>query len=283
MHFHASAPLVGDSLAQVPFMRAVGHERSGRALVTGDFNRGVIPLLKGSAFSFDLEASGEGADFILAPNAAYQEYVRSNHELHMAQCYFRMFGRAVPGLPVSIDMATETCDLAPGLVMSPFSHSDAGTRTKVWPHARWIQVAQSLLNEGTVEHAYVLGTSKDRTVNTPADAGASPRQTIERHRKAQQEAVEIGGYEAAGIRPVFDQPLPYVLDLIRKAALVLTLDNGISNLAHFGGVKRHVLLYADWLPRRFTESHWATHVRGRLPIDVSVPQMLAAARQVMAP
>lgn len=280
IHFHTATPLIGDSLVQVPFMQAVAGEYGGGARVTGDFNKGVIPLLKEPGFSFDFDGSGDGADFVLDPSEAYREYARSGHELHMAQCYFRMFGRPVPDLPLPIGFTSVRNDLLPGLVISPFSYSDVGTKTKVWPHDRWIQVARELLSEGLVDHAYVVGTSNDRMVR-PAQTDGSPRQMIQNHRKAQGDSMEIDGYEKAGIRPVFDQPLPYVLALLRKASLVLTLDNGIGHLAHFGGVKRHAMLYADWLPRRFAESHWAVHVRGFLPVDISVDQMLLAARQAM--
>jgi ADP-heptose:LPS heptosyltransferase len=85
----------------------------------------------------------------------------------------------------------------------------------------------------------------------------------------------------AGIQPVFDRPLSQVLDLMRQAPLVMTLDSGIGHLAHFGGVSRHVMIYANCLPGKFAEAPRALHVRGPMPAAISADQVLEAARQVL--
>ena len=81
---------------------------------------------------------------------------------------------------------------------------------------------------------------------------------------------------------MFDRPLPQVLDLMRRSSLVMTLDNGIGHLAHFGGVDRHVMLYPDCLPLWFAESPNALLVRGGpTPAGIPVGRVIELARQVL--
>lgn len=258
IHIHVLAPpphqLIGDSIAQVPFMRAVGAMRGDSVYVTGPFNRHVIPLLEGMPITFDPDATGTGADFTISAQGALGICMRSGFTLHMAQCYFRMFDQPVPDLPIDLPLCSEPCGLPPGLVISPFSFSDLGTNVKRWPHDRWVQVVQTLRRLGLADHVYVVGSSQTD--------GTAP-------------------YAVAGIQPVFDRPLTQVLDLMRQAPLVMTLDSGMGHLAHFGGISRHVMIYANCLPGKFAEAPRALHVRGGMPATISADQVLEAAQQVL--
>jgi hypothetical protein len=236
IHIHSPEPLLGDCLAQVPFMCAVAKARADRVRLTGRFNQSIIPLLGDMPIDFDPHGNDAGAEFKLPVWPAYMSSLRT--KLHMAQCYFHDLDWPVPDLPIDLPFKTEPCGLPPGLVVSPFSGSDLGTNTKLWPHDRWVQVVQALRKLGLVHHAYVIGRSSTDS---------------------------IAPYAVAGIQPVFDRPLTQVLDLMRRAPLVLTIDTGTGHLAHFGGVSRHVMVYADCLPAKFAEAPGRCTSAGLIP------------------
>jgi ADP-heptose:LPS heptosyltransferase len=252
IHIHSPEPLIGDCLAQLPFMCAVAEARGDRVRLTGGVNRHIAPLLEPLPIVFEPEGSGTGADFTLQVWPAYQTGLRT--KLHMVQCYFHDFGWPVPAMPIALPFKMEPCGLPPGIVLSPFSGSDLGTNTKLWPHDRWVQVIQTLRRLGLAEHVYLLGTHK---------------------------ADSTEPYAVAGIEPVFDRPLTQVLDLMRQAPLVLTIDTGTGHLAHLGSIKHHVMIYADCQPPIWAEAPRATIVRGPKPANISVDQVLEAARQVL--
>ena len=223
--------------------------------ITGTYHEHVIPLLENLPFDFDRGGSPDGAEFSLHAQNALDTCIQSRFTLHMAQCYFRLAGRPVPALPIYLPLKSEPCGLAPGIVVSPFIVSDSGNN-KLWPHDRWVHVIKTLRRLGLADRVYVLG------------AGAGDFASSEH-------------YAVAGIEPVFNWALPKILDLLRSAPLVLTLDNCIGHLAHFGGVQRHFMIYPGCLAPKFAEAPRATIVRGHRPADVSVDQVLEAARQVL--
>ena len=252
IHIHSKEMLLGDCLAQLPFMCAVSNERGDRVHLTGEFNPHIAPLLEPLPIVFEPGGSGIGAEFTLNVWPAYQIGLQT--KLHLAQCYFQMFGWPIPALPIDLPFKTEPCGLPPGIVLSPFSVSDRGTNTKLWPHERWVQVIETLRRLGLADRAYLLGTHKSDS--------AVP-------------------YAVAGIEQVFDRPLTQVLDLMRQAPLVMGVDTGTGHLAHLGGIKRHVMIYADCQPPIWAEAPRAIHVRGPRPANISVDQVLEAARQVL--
>ena len=121
-----------------------------------------------------------------------------------------------------------------------------------------MQVVQELRGMGLVDRAYVLGARSvyacGRTVEDDASA-----------------------YKAAGIEPVFNRPLAQVLDLIRQAPLLLSIDTGIAHLAHYGGVDRHVLLYPGVFSNLWVPNPRAINVQGGAPISVGTGMIIAAA------
>jgi hypothetical protein len=258
-HVHVNAllqyQLLGDSLAQVPFLQTLAVERGEHIRVTGTYHEHVIPLLENLPLVFDRGGSPDGAEFSLHAQNALDTCIQSGFTLHMAQCYFRLFGRTVPVLPIHLPLKSEPCGLPPGIVVSPFSVSDSGNN-KLWPHDRWVRVVQTLRRLGLADRVYILG------------AGAG-------------DCASAAHYAVAGIETVFNRSLPKILDLLRSAPLVMTLDNGLGHLAHFGGVQRHVMIYPGCLAPKFAEAPRANIVRGHMPANVSVDQVLEAARQVL--
>jgi ADP-heptose:LPS heptosyltransferase len=252
IHIHSPEMLLGDCLAQLPFMCAVAEARGDRVRLTGEFNRHIAPLLEPLPIAFEPGGRRDSAEFVLEVWPAYQASLRT--KLHMVQSYFHICDWPIPAMPIDLPFKTEPCSLPPGIVLSPFSGSDLGTNTKLRPHDRWVQVIRTLRRLRLAEHVYLLGTNK-------ADSAAP--------------------YAVAGIEPVFDRPLTQVLDLMRQAPLVLTIDTGTGHLAHLGGVKRHVMIYADCQPPLWAEAPRATIVRGAKPANISVDQVLEAAHRVL--
>jgi ADP-heptose:LPS heptosyltransferase len=251
-HIHSKETLLGDCLAQLPFMCAVAEARGDRVRLTGDFNRHIAPLLEPLPIDFEPGGHGLSADFILQVWPAYETSLRT--KLHMVQCYFHIWQMPIPAVPIALPFKTEPCGLPPGIVLSPFSVSDRGSNTKLWPHERWVQVVQTLRRLGLADHVYLLGTHKSDSTDP---------------------------YAVADIEPVFDRPLTQVLDLMRQAPLVMGVDTGTGHLAHLGGIKRHVMIYPDCQPPIWAEAPRAIHVRGPRPTNITVDQVLEAARQVL--
>ncbi len=241
--------LIGDGLAQVPFLRHLG-----KIQVTGLFNRHILPLIEGLPIDFKPGlGSSVGADFVIGAQRSRDACQARGFTPHMAQGHFICNGLEPPALPIDVDLKSSPCRMPPGIVISPFSVSDIG-QNKIWPHERWVHVVQALRKLGLAQEAYVVGSH-------PGDSTEH--------------------YAVAGITPFFDRPLTHVLDLMRKSPLVMTLDNGIGHLAHFGGISRHVMIYADCLPPKFAEAPRAIHVRGPQPLAIYADQVLHAAREVL--
>lgn len=236
--------LIGDALSTVPWMQYLCEEHNTDAVVVGGFNRLVADVLGPSyRFTFQEEATGFFDAEYLVSVAALFGY---SGQTHMCQCFFRAAGKPEPALPLTLDLRVEPCGLPPGAVIAPYSRSD-WQGNKFWPHERWIAVVERLRNDGLLGTAYVLGANG---TDDPAP------------------------YVAADIEPVFDRPLAQVLDLLKRAPLVLTIDTGISHLAHYGAVERHVLLYPGCLPECWVPNLRAAMVRAPNPIDIQPQQLI---------
>lgn len=253
IHINSDEYLLGDCLAQVPFMLAVSEGRGDSIRLTGRFNRHVVPLLEGLPIHFDPRGNGAGAEYDLRVNDSFLVFHKTG--LHMVQGYFHHFGMPVPEMPITVPFKAEPCGLPPGIVVSPFSGSDNGSNTKLWPHDRWVQAIQTLRQLGLADRVYVLGGS-------PADQPAA--------------------YVAAGITSIFGRPMPQVLGLMQQAPLVMTIDTGTGHLAHYGGITKHLLVYPDCLPGNFAQAARAVHVRGPMPADITADQVVAVARGMLA-
>jgi hypothetical protein len=62
IHIHSKEMLLGDCLAQLPFMCAVSKERGDRVHLTGEFNPHIAPLLEPLPIVFEPGGSGIGAE-----------------------------------------------------------------------------------------------------------------------------------------------------------------------------------------------------------------------------
>lgn len=245
-----SAVLIGDALCHVPYMAWLCKKHDTRARIHG-YNKYVADLLsKTYPFDFTDGLDNSIPQFRLSIHEAFPLF---HDQCHMAQAFFKQNNEPPPPLPIQLDFQEEPCGLPAGLVVAPFSRSDLNNN-KLWPHERWIEVIQKLRCEGAIDRAYVVGVSgrDDHAL-----------------------------YAGAGIDPIFDRPLSQVLHLLRQAPVFLSIDNGISHIAHFGGVRRHVLLYPGCLPKCWVENPHAIQVTADCPINVQTDSILAGARQLL--
>lgn len=244
------AGLIGDALCHVPYLEFLTRKHNQPALISG-LNPLVTALL-GPSYRFEFGPLRSDQPVIrLGMSDAFGQCV---HQCHMIQAFFKQHNDPLPPLPVTLDLKEEPCGLPPGLVVAPYSRSNSPDNNKFWPHDRWIEVISTLRNEGLADRVYVVGASG------PDDP--SP-------------------YLAAGIVQVFDRPLAQVLHLMRQAPLFMSVEGGLSHLAHYGAVRRHVMLYPGCLPHAWARNPQAVLVTAKMPIHVNVIDILAGARQVL--
>jgi hypothetical protein len=235
---------IGDTLCVLPLVMQLASLSGMDVHVTGAFAGAVKPLVPRLPIRFDASDDAAALGFRVDIQAAYdQGRVRNQH---MAESISRLACLPVPALPVTLDLAAVPTGLPPGIVLAPFS----GSRNpwyKAWPLDRWLALTRHLV------------TSRDTPVYVPgaADEDAEP-------------------FAAAGAIPLPGLPLPVVLHLMRQALLFISIDNGLSHLAHFGDVRRHVLLYPALLPPNLVVNPRARVLRGR-PEDIGVAQVIRLA------
>ena len=241
--------LIGDALCHVPYMDFLCRKHNSKALVFG-LNPLVAAMLAPS-YRFEFGPLRSDQPIIrLSINDAFG-YV---NQCHMAQAFFKQHNAPLPPMPMTLDLMAELCGLPPGLVVAPYSRSNSPDNNKFWPHERWLEVISALRKERLVDRVYVVGASGP---DNPAP------------------------YLAAGVEPVFDRPLAQVLHLMRQAPLFMSVEGGLSHLAHYGGVRRHVMLYPGCLPQTWARNPYAVLVTAKMPINVQVCDMAAGARQVL--
>lgn len=245
-----SGELIGDALCHVPYMDWLTRQHGTYANVIG-LNRKVASLLAPS-YPFIFDGPSEGGTPIF--RMSIQDAFGYSNQCHAAQAFFRQYHIPEPELPLTLDLREAPSGLSPGVVISPYSRSNSPDDNKRWLPSRWVETIQTLRGEGLIDQVYVLGDSR---YDDP-----SP-------------------YIRNGIEPIFDFSLAQVLHLMRQAPLVMTIDNGMSHLAHFGGIDRHVLLYPGCLPQCWVRNPRATLVTASMPIHVQSADMVRAARQAL--
>ena len=242
--------LIGDAICALPYLRSVVEREKAEGVVFygGKFCRSVRPLLADWGWCWEDGPEPPGTHLLDMPlHQVFQFCNTVNRALHMCQGWYTLSQTPVPDLPIALPLAAEPVspDYDGALVVSPFSRTDH-RNNKLWPYYQWLQLIERI--------------------------------------KGNRRVVIIGS--AVDIWPLFqdksytlciDEPLPKVLSILRSASLFLSIDNGMSHLAHFGGVGRHVLLAPACLPESFVRNPRGRHIYGN-PLDISVDTMENVAR-----
>jgi hypothetical protein len=239
--------LIGDSLSMVPFLAGVVEKHGEPVMVNERFAPVVKELLSEMPIHFSDQV--ENPAYKIDVFQAFS-HTHSGHNLHMAQAYFEMTRMgAAPQLPITLPFVSTPSPVpAGGIVISPLSVSDH-SHNKCWFEDRWAAVIQAMRVSPPV---YVLGGHGDN----------------------------VDPYIEAGAIPIVGHPLTSVLSMLRECRLFISVDNGISHLAHFGGVRHHVLLYPICLNPHWVPNPGAKIIRN-LPMNIEVTTVMAAIHEVL--
>ena len=251
---HHEAARVGDTVTTLPWMLALAERHAADVLVSGKFSDAVRSLTDGMPLVFDAGGRTVTRSYVADVRASW-EYA-GPRGLHMSQGYFDLADMQRPALPISLPFRASEIDLPPGVVISPFSASeraDSREHVRIWFPERWRAVIEHLLAAGVAARVYVVGGASD---------DPSP-------------------YLTSGVTPLMGQPLDRILALLRATPLFISIDTGLSHVAHFGGIDRHLLLYPEVnFPTLMTNPR-ATMLRA-WPKDIAVESVIDAAMAIIA-
>lgn len=252
---------LGDALCAIPYLRYLSTVHDGVAVVDDTFQepaRALIPDNLGITFRKDRDPHIHTLDLDL--HACFWEANKHDGRyrgMHMAQCYFAQAGAHdhYPDLPLDLNLL-DYGKMREGntVVVSPFSATDGDGTAKMWTTDKWLQLCAAVLPMKGVHRITVIGSGAE-----DYSAFHVPHVTI-----------------AAG------WPLRDVMSLLRSCRLLVSIDNGISHMAHFGAVPRHVLLYPDCLNPAWVANPRAVTVREGPPYLVSVGTMVEAVKTALA-
>jgi hypothetical protein len=246
VHLDHTTAMIGDSINTLPFIWHL-HRLTGRSVgISGAFSRLVPPLVPLGVLAFDVPAPTVSLHFNLRPTDALR--AAGPPGLHYSRGFFLCAGATRPPATVPLALVTRPCKLAPGVVIAPFTTSERGlpgNHARMWYPQRWRIVVDHLLRERGLGPIYVIGGLAD----------------------------DYAAFDFPGVIPLIGLALPETLDLMRRAPLVLTVETGLSHLAHFGGVSRHVLLYGDMFNARMVATTIGHMVFGKIA-DLQVGPVL---------
>jgi hypothetical protein len=246
--------MIGDSLSACPML----FEQSKIEPITigPNFNQWVFSGLDFPVV-FDNNLNQQDCVYKLDASLAMNFSACQGWQWHMAQSYFAMNGLKPIQLPCSFPIKFEMCNLTPGIVIAPYSGSDF-QGNKFWPLDNWKELVQNF-----DEPVYLLGSNQNYP-NAATNGGKSDT---------------LNWIEGTNITPVFDKPMAYVADLLIKCKMLVSIDTGISHLAHMLGIKHHALLYPGCLDIRWVNNPHARHVQG-WPSTISPNEMLQLCKQI---
>ncbi len=226
----------------------------------GRFNEAVRPLL----VDLPIEFSREGKDilqeksYIVDCRTAYERYAKTS-DLHVVQSYFALSGAEPPKLPYTLKLRSSFTSIRPSVVIAPFSAHDRAPdhlrfHDRAWYDARWHEVIDAIFCLKPPRSVCVLGSGDD----------------------------DFQPFQRQGVEVVIDRPLTEVVTIIRDSSLFISIDTGLSHVAHLIGKKEHLLLYPDYFSR-----NWACNPRGRLiqgrPVDISVKDVIGHTVRFLMP
>ena len=183
-----------------------------------------------------------------------QRHLRSGAS--MSQGYMEAIGLPdvarvkIPEISIEIGEQPETMQQF-DVLLAPFSHSDFGTNTKIWPKENWVTLIMALRQEGLA--VGLLGTTQDLH--------------------------EWEFWQEQPVKNIIDYPLQEVGHLMLKSKVVISTDNGINWMAQALKV-RHIVL----LPQT-SHPNWSGNLAGNgfnLPITADSATVIAAARGAIA-
>jgi Glycosyltransferase family 9 (heptosyltransferase) len=223
-----STPLVGDSICTLEFLKkyAILHGQVEFGPHFSPWIRQALP----SNYIYDARLKREDCDYNLDANEAWKFCHSHGSKYHMSEGYFYVNNIVPPPMPHSFDFVIGSCDVPRGIALAPYSRTD-NNGNKFWSLDNWAQVLQQL-----PKPVYVLGTSKDSHGDNDS---LGPLEDIK------------------GVVPFFNNDCSTVLALLKKCRLLVSIDTGISHLAHYLSMSNHVLLYPKACPPNWVVNPYA--------------------------
>ena len=250
LHIDHRETKIGDTLCVLPLIMQMAEICATDVHVSGAFAAAVRPLVAALPIRFDALQADAAITARVDIAVAYNEGRALNQ--HMAASICRLAGWPLPALPISLALTAAPHDRPAGIVLSPFSGS-ANPWYKAWPQSRWLRIVQ-YLRATQDDPIYVLAASGE---------DAAP-------------------FAHAGAIPLSGLTLPAVLSVMQRSSLFISIDNGLSHLAHFGAVPRHLLIYPELLPPNLVVNPRASVLRGR-PEAIAVAQVIDRIQDLLQP
>lgn len=246
-----SDPKIGDTLACLPFMLHVARSFDQVVYVTGSYSPLVIPLCRQMPIRFNAPESGSQIHFSISVRQAF-DHANIAGNLHYAQSHFALFGLTPPALPITLPLYGEWHGAPGGAVVCPFTASDEN-HSKLWWPDRWAEVISYLLARKDIERVYVVGGHSD----------------------------DLTPYLQEGVIPLVGLPLTEIYGLMQVADIFLSVDAGLSHVAHLGSITKHVLLYPAHISSYLAKNPRAFTLIAR-PVDVFPDDMIRLIDEALA-
>jgi ADP-heptose:LPS heptosyltransferase len=234
--------LIGDCIAAMPFLHELS--KTKHVIAGPNLNRWVLDGID-FPIAFDSELEIKDSRYVLEASRSWAYCAQHGSKHHMAQGHFLLNGLEAPSLPYSVPLELEECNLDSGIIIAPFSVSDHNGN-KFWPVRNWIELAKNF-----PDPVYVVGSSKD----------------------------DFNWTLGTNVWPIAGRSMAFVSSLLKKSKMLVSIDTGISHLAHMLGIKNHALLYSPAVPPNFVANPWGTFVYD-FPSNVKVETMLQLCQQV---
>lgn len=255
--------LIGDGLCATPYLLHLADRYNGLSITNG-YCSDIRPLIDFRSLNIHFDQTApESTPVKKMDLSAVFHWCNINPKgigLHMCQGYFSISDECfsindepIPTLPITLPFhITPVSFTNRTIVISPFSRTDH-QNNKAWLDERWIEVGNRLLAQNLAAKIVVVGTYND----------------------------PWGAFETSGFELMVGQPLMNVLEAMRNARLVMSVDNGISHLCHFGGIGHHLLLAPQCLAPKFVYNPRGRNVRGE-PLKISVDQIYSLAQEMLS-
>jgi len=204
---------IGDTLASFPALMAYAW-RADKPITVWLSSAACRPLLPAHHNINQVEERPKKPSKILDIQAIAKRHIRSGFS--MSQGYMEEIGLADsakerhPELTIDIGPQPETISQFQ-VLLAPFSHSDNGTNTKIWPDSQWDKLITYLRQKGL--SIGLLGVESDMT----------------------------DFWRQQPIKPLLGRPLRSVGWLLMACGFVISTDNGINWMAQAVKAK-HILL-----------------------------------------
>jgi hypothetical protein len=207
---YVDIPRIGDSICALPLMKYLA-DTDGFIVYGPNLNKWVTSNLP-SNFVYDRHLSEKDSDYVLSSQKAWDYVVHCGHNnMHMIEGYFLSQG-IKSHLNYSFSFPREKADENIDIVISPYGSDVEGN--KIWQFEKWIELIDSLPSHFTKA---IIGADTDDF------SWISNRKDI---------------------KIISGKSLPYIVSLLDRCKLFISIDTGTSHLAHVLGLRNHVLLYA---------------------------------------